>query len=51
MLPAARRARLAEVTGQAVDSEAIATVVERRQDDYVVAVAEIGGGPSACLST
>ena len=49
MLPAARRARLAEVTGQAVDSEAIATVVERRQDDYVVAVAEIGGGAERVL--
>lgn len=49
MLPAARRVRLAEVTGQAVDSEAIATVVERRQDDYVVAVAEIGGGAERVL--
>ncbi len=49
MLPAARRVRLAEVTGQAVDSEAIATVVERRQDDYVVAVAEISGGAERVL--
>ena len=49
MLPAARRVRLAELTGQAVDSEAVTTVVERRQDDYVVAVAEIGGGADRVL--
>ena len=49
MLPAARRVRLAELTGQAVDSESVATVVERRQDDYVVAVAEIGGGADRVL--
>lgn len=49
MLPAARRVRLAELTGQAVDSEAVTTVVERRQDDYVVAVSEIGGGADRVL--
>ncbi len=49
MLPAARRVRLAELTGQAVDSEAVTTVVERRQDDYVVAVTEIGGGADRVL--
>ncbi|MGA0298973.1 MAG: Asp-tRNA(Asn)/Glu-tRNA(Gln) amidotransferase subunit GatB, partial [Ilumatobacteraceae bacterium] len=37
-LPAARRACLAEATGQAVDAEAITTVVDRGQDDYVHAV-------------
>ena len=38
MLPAARRARLAEATGVAPDSEAAMVVVERGQDDYVLAV-------------
>jgi len=49
MLPAARRIRLAELTGQSADAEAIATIVERRQDDYVVAVAEIAGGADRVL--
>lgn len=43
MLPGARRARLAEATGAAPDSEAIMVVVERGQDEYVLAVAEAGG--------
>ena len=49
MLPAARRIRLAELTGQSADAEAIATIVERRQDDYVVAVAEIAGAADRVL--
>ena len=40
MLPAARRARLAEATGADVQGEAVAVVVERGQDDYVLAVGD-----------
>ena len=43
VLPAARRARLAEVTGQSTDAEAILVVTDRDQDAYVLAVAEAGG--------
>ena len=43
MLPGARRARLAAATGVAADSEAAMVVVERGQDDYVLAVGEAGG--------
>jgi len=43
MLPAARRARLAEATGLAVDSEAIVSIVDRGQDDYAFAVQAAGG--------
>jgi len=43
MLPGARRARLAAGAGVAADSEAVMVVVERGQDDYVLAVAEAGG--------
>ena len=43
MLPAARRERLAEAAGLAVDSEPVVVVVDRGQDDYVFAVAEAGG--------
>jgi aspartyl-tRNA(Asn)/glutamyl-tRNA(Gln) amidotransferase subunit B len=39
MLPGARRARLAEATGQPADSEAVMVVVERGHDDYVLAAA------------
>ena len=48
-LPAARRAALAAATGAPVDGEAVAVVVERGQDDYVLAVAAAGGdaGPRA----
>ena len=49
MLPAARRTRLAEVTGQAADSEAVTSVVERGQDDYVLAVAAAGGNVGRAL--
>lgn len=43
MLPAERRRRLAEATGQGVDSEAVTVVVERGQDAYVMSVAASGG--------
>jgi aspartyl-tRNA(Asn)/glutamyl-tRNA(Gln) amidotransferase subunit B len=49
MLPAARRARLAEATGVAADSEAAMVVVDRGQDDYVLAVGVAGGDASRAL--
>ncbi len=49
VLPAARRARLAEATGQASDAEAILVVTDRDQDSYVLAVAEAGGDAGRAL--
>jgi len=49
MLPAARRARLAEVTGVAPDSEAAMVVVDRGQDEYVLAVGAAGGDVGRAL--
>ncbi len=49
MLPAARRARLAEATGVAPDSEAAMVVVDRGQDDYVLAVGAAGGDVARAL--
>lgn len=49
MLPAARRTRLAEATGQAAASEAVTSVVERGQDDYVLAVGAAGGNVARAL--
>ncbi len=49
MLPAARRIRLAEATGQAPDAEAVMVVVERGQDDYVLAVGAAGGDATRAL--
>ena len=43
LLPGARRARLAELTGVPADAEAIVVVVERGQDQYVEAVGHLGG--------
>jgi aspartyl-tRNA(Asn)/glutamyl-tRNA(Gln) amidotransferase subunit B len=43
LLPAARRARLAEATGLAADSEAIMVVVDRGQDQYLLGVRDLGG--------
>lgn len=43
MLPGARRARLSAAAAVASDSEAVMSVVERGQDDYVLAVAAAGG--------
>jgi aspartyl-tRNA(Asn)/glutamyl-tRNA(Gln) amidotransferase subunit B len=49
MLPADRRVRLAEATGQAPDAEAVMVVVERGQDDYVLAVGAAGGDAARAL--
>jgi aspartyl-tRNA(Asn)/glutamyl-tRNA(Gln) amidotransferase subunit B len=49
MLPAARRARLAEATGQATDAEAILVVTDRDQDHYVLAVGDAGGDAARAL--
>ena len=49
MLPAARRARVAEASGQAADSEAVTSVVERGQDDFVLAVGQAGGSVARAL--
>ncbi len=43
MLPAARRRRLAEAAGLAPDDESVVVIVDRGQDDYVLAVADSGG--------
>jgi aspartyl-tRNA(Asn)/glutamyl-tRNA(Gln) amidotransferase subunit B len=43
MLPAARRVRLAEAAGLQAGAESVAVIVERGQDDYVLAVAAAGG--------
>jgi aspartyl-tRNA(Asn)/glutamyl-tRNA(Gln) amidotransferase subunit B len=48
-LPAARRAALAEATGAAVTGEAVGVVVDRGQDDYVLAVAAAGGDAGRAL--
>ena len=49
VLPAARRARLAELTGQPADAEAILVVTDRDQDAYVLAVADAGGDAARAL--
>ena len=49
VLPAARRERLATLTGQSADAEAILVVTDRDQDAYVVAVAEAGGDAARAL--
>jgi aspartyl-tRNA(Asn)/glutamyl-tRNA(Gln) amidotransferase subunit B len=49
VLPAARRDRLAALTGQSPDAEAILVVTDRDQDAYVVAVAEWGGDAARAL--
>jgi aspartyl-tRNA(Asn)/glutamyl-tRNA(Gln) amidotransferase subunit B len=49
MLPAARRARLAEATNVAPDSEAAMVVVDRGQDEYVLAVGAAGGDVGRAL--
>ena len=48
-LPAARRLALSKLTGAAIESEAVAVVVERGQDDYINAVARVGGDASRAL--
>ena len=49
VLPAARRARLAGLTGQPADAEAILVVTDRDQDAYVLAVADAGGDAARAL--
>ena len=49
-LPSARRACLAEATGQAPDAEAVSTVVDRGQDDYVHAVVAAGDAARALIA-
>ncbi len=49
VLPAARRARLAELTGSPPDTEPVMLVVERGHDDYVLAVIHLGGDPARAL--
>jgi aspartyl-tRNA(Asn)/glutamyl-tRNA(Gln) amidotransferase subunit B len=49
VLPGARRARLAAATGSPADGEAVMVVVERGQDDYVLAVADAGGDVARAL--
>jgi len=49
MLPAARRKRLAGATGAEENGEAVSVVVERGQDDYVLAVAAAGGDAARAL--
>ena len=49
MLPAARRARLSEATGAPAAGEAVSVVVERGQDDYVLAVGAAGGDVARAL--
>ena len=50
MLPAARRTRLSAATGLAPGSEAVTSVVERAQDEYVLAVAAAGGNAARALT-
>jgi aspartyl-tRNA(Asn)/glutamyl-tRNA(Gln) amidotransferase subunit B len=48
-LPAARRVALAAATGAPAASEAVAVVVDRGQDGYVLAVGEAGGSAARAL--
>ncbi|MBU6315903.1 MAG: Asp-tRNA(Asn)/Glu-tRNA(Gln) amidotransferase subunit GatB [Acidobacteria bacterium] len=48
-LPAQRRQHLSVTTGQAPDSEAVMSVVERGQDQYVLAVGHLGGDAARAL--
>jgi aspartyl-tRNA(Asn)/glutamyl-tRNA(Gln) amidotransferase subunit B len=49
LLPAARRARLADATGRTATDAAVAGVVERGLDDLAVATVAAGGDPSRVL--
>ncbi len=49
VLPAARRLRLAEATGERADAEAVLVVTDRDQDGYVLAVAAAGGDARRAL--
>jgi len=48
-LPAERRAMLADASGQAANSEAIMVVAERKQDEYVMEAAKLGGDAGVAL--
>jgi aspartyl-tRNA(Asn)/glutamyl-tRNA(Gln) amidotransferase subunit B len=48
-LPAARREALATLTGAGKESEAVAVIVERGQDEYISAVAKVGGDAARAL--
>ena len=48
-LPRERRARLSAATGAPADGEAIMVVVERGQDDYILAVGEAGADVARAL--
>jgi aspartyl-tRNA(Asn)/glutamyl-tRNA(Gln) amidotransferase subunit B len=50
LLPGARRARLAAATRAPADGEAVMVVVERAQDEYVLAVAAAGGDAARVLT-
>ncbi|MBA3803197.1 MAG: Asp-tRNA(Asn)/Glu-tRNA(Gln) amidotransferase subunit GatB [Acidimicrobiia bacterium] len=49
VLPAARRAALAEATGAAADAESVVVVTDRGQDAYVLAVGNAGGDIARAL--
>ncbi|MDG1187719.1 MAG: Asp-tRNA(Asn)/Glu-tRNA(Gln) amidotransferase subunit GatB [Ilumatobacter sp.] len=49
VLPAERRAILADAAGQAANSEAVMVVAERGQDNYVMDVAKLGGDAGVAL--
>ena len=49
VLPAERRAILADATGQAANSEAVMVVAERSQDEYVMDAAKLGGDAGVAL--
>ena len=49
LLPRERRARLSAATGAPADGEAVMVVVERGQDDYVLAVGEAGADTARAL--
>ena len=49
MLPRERRVRLSTATGAPADGEAVMVVVERGQDDYILAVGEAGADVARAL--
>ena len=49
LLPRERRTRLSAATGAPADGEAVMVVVERGQDDYVLAVGEAGADTARAL--
>ena len=49
LLPRERRSRLSAATGAPADGEAIMVVVERGQDDYILAVGDAGADVSRAL--